>query len=225
MADRDKGRRRGMRRPAFLQMLPRLFLLVCILPRAARSHPNSVGVLPPLPASYNELQTDARSLSSVPVPTRAVRSAVGAAQTGALVLWEAAGEVLQQNWVADGWWFKRPFTLECADRGVTGERCTVTGGGAMMVLWIENTSGVAGPVVLVGLKITDGHYSTSASTSTGGMIILNSEAVLRDCEVSSNVGSSTVSTTVLSQVFYFVICHLSSLLLLTLTLPHLSTLE
>jgi len=118
---------------------------------------------------------------------------VSAAAAGDTVLWEAAGEVLLQNWVADGWWLKRPLTLQCSDKEATGERCTVDAGGSRMVLWIENTdtSGVTGPIELIGLRITGGGYSTSATTTTGGVLILNSDVVMTDCEMTSNSGSTT----------------------------------
>lgn len=60
-----------------------------------------------------------------------------------------------------------------------------------MVLWIENTSGVSGSVDLIGLRITGGRYSTSASTTAGGMLILNTDVVLKNCEVSFNTGSTS----------------------------------
>ena len=115
---------------------------------------------------------------------------MSAAQAGASILWESAGEALLQNWVTDGWWLKRPVTLECADREATGNRCTVDGGGSRMVLWIENTSGVAGPVELIGLRITGGSYTSDESglIAAGGILILNSVVVMTDCEVDSNTG-------------------------------------
>ena len=115
----------------------------------------------PLAFEPRELATTA------PIPTSKVRSAVSAALPGATVLWEAAGEALMQNWVTDGWWLKKPITLACADREVTGEKCSVDGGGTNMVMWIENTSGVDDePIVLRGLKITGGRHSVRGTHAT-----------------------------------------------------------
>ncbi|GMI04648.1 hypothetical protein TrVE_jg1407 [Triparma verrucosa] len=170
-----------MRVPSFLLLV---FLPLC----ATLSHSPDPLLLP----SRNQSQFD-RSLSTIPVSTSAVRSTVSTAAAGDTVLWEAAGEVLVQNWVADGWWLKRPLTLQCSDKEATGERCTVDARGSRMVLWIENTdtSGVTGPIELIGLKITGGGYSTSATTTTGGILILNSDVVMTDCEITSNSGSTT----------------------------------
>ena len=131
---------------------------------------------------------------SSPVPTKAVRGEVDSAKANSTVLWEAAGVSLHQNWVADGWWIKRPITLICSDREATGEKCTIDGKGSRMVMWIENMSGVEGLIDLRGLRITGGRYSTSATTSTGGILILNSRVSMTDCEVSLNTGITTVRT-------------------------------
>ena len=66
-----------------------------------------------------------------------------------------------------------------------------------MVMWIEVTeSQISGIVDLRGLRITGGKYTTSATTSVGGILILNSHVAMTDCEVSSNEGVTTVSTIV-----------------------------